>query len=201
MPAWRTMIDVGGDLGELDARVLDKTAILLSSDHGFFLGEHHFYDKRLMYEPSIRVPLMLRYPSRVTAGQKPQRNGTEYRYRPDHAGDRRGRQSGADAGQELPADRRGAASEVARRLAVRVLRVSGFENVKPCRGVRTARYKYIEYFLPPKEYELYDLEKDPDEMDNLYADPKHAKLLAELKTRLQSCARRLRTITSMNRRS
>ena len=40
----------------------------MSSDHGFFLGEHTFYDKRLMYEPSIRVPMMIRYPELIAAG-------------------------------------------------------------------------------------------------------------------------------------
>ncbi len=61
--------NVGAVLKELERQgVLDDTAILLSSDHGFLLGEHHLYDKRLMYEPSIRVPLMLRYPKRVAAG-------------------------------------------------------------------------------------------------------------------------------------
>jgi len=47
---------------------LNETVILLSSDHGFFLGEHTFYDKRLMYEPSIRVPMMIRYPELIAAG-------------------------------------------------------------------------------------------------------------------------------------
>jgi arylsulfatase A-like enzyme len=50
--------------------ITNDTAVLLSSDHGFFLGEHHFYDKRLMYEPSIRVPMMVRYPGKVKAGTK-----------------------------------------------------------------------------------------------------------------------------------
>ena len=62
--------DVGMVMAALKEKgKLDDTAILLSSDHGFFLGEHTFYDKRLMYEPSIRVPMMLRYPKRVPAGQ------------------------------------------------------------------------------------------------------------------------------------
>ena len=61
--------NVGLVVRELERQnVLDRTAVLFSSDHGFFLGEHHFYDKRLMYEPSIRVPLMIRYPERVHAG-------------------------------------------------------------------------------------------------------------------------------------
>lgn len=58
--------NVGAVWQELERqKIAENTAILLSSDHGFFLGEHHFYDKRLMYEPSIRVPMMLRYPGKV----------------------------------------------------------------------------------------------------------------------------------------
>lgn len=61
----------------------------------------------------------------------------------------------------------------------------GFENVRPCRGVRTTRYKYIEFFLDPKEYELYDLEKDPDEMYNLYGKPGYEKLTRHLQARME----------------
>ena len=61
--------NIGAVLKEIESQgQLDKTAVLLSSDHGFFLGEHHLYDKRLMYEPSIRVPMLLRYPGKVKAG-------------------------------------------------------------------------------------------------------------------------------------
>src|SRR6202020_2426654 len=48
--------------------VLDDPAVIHSSDHGFFLGEFRLFDKRLMHEPSIRVPLMIRYPARIPAG-------------------------------------------------------------------------------------------------------------------------------------
>ena len=48
-----------------------RPPVLLSSDHGFFLGEHHLYDKRLMYEPSIRVPMMVSCPGRVKPGTSP----------------------------------------------------------------------------------------------------------------------------------
>jgi arylsulfatase A-like enzyme len=61
--------NVGAVWQELERqRIVHQTAMLLSSDHGFFLGEHHFYDKRLMYEPSIRVPMTLRYPGRIKPG-------------------------------------------------------------------------------------------------------------------------------------
>jgi len=49
-------------------KILDDTAIVHTSDHGYFLGEWRMFDKRLMHEPSIRVPLMMRYPKRIPAG-------------------------------------------------------------------------------------------------------------------------------------
>ena len=61
----------------------------------------------------------------------------------------------------------------------------GWENVKPCRGVRTERYKLIHFFLPPEEFELYDLKVDPDEKHNLYGLPQYRELEKELYARLQ----------------
>lgn len=60
----------------------------------------------------------------------------------------------------------------------------GFENVRPCRGVRTERYKLIEFFLLPQEFELYDLKTDPGEANNLYGKPGYEQLTAHLKERL-----------------
>jgi len=60
----------------------------------------------------------------------------------------------------------------------------GWENVKPCRGIRTERYKLIHYFLPPEEFELYDLQVDPDEKHNLYADPHYKDLAKKLQSRM-----------------
>jgi len=60
----------------------------------------------------------------------------------------------------------------------------GFENVRPCRGVRTARYKFIHFFIEPQEFELYDLQTDPDEKNNLYGHPGYAELTEKLKARL-----------------
>jgi arylsulfatase A-like enzyme len=60
----------------------------------------------------------------------------------------------------------------------------GFENVRPCRGVRTDRYKLIHFFIEPQEFELYDLKADPDESKNLYGKPGFEELTAHLKERL-----------------
>ncbi|MDE3178637.1 MAG: DUF4976 domain-containing protein, partial [Acidobacteriota bacterium] len=60
----------------------------------------------------------------------------------------------------------------------------GNQQVKPNRGVRTERYKLIHYYLPPEEFELYDLEHDPGELFNLYGDPRYSGLARELLNRI-----------------
>jgi arylsulfatase A-like enzyme len=163
---------------------LEKTAILLSADHGFFLGEHHLYDKRLMYEPSIRVPMLLRYPGKI----RPHTISDEMVLNLDIAPTLL-----QIAGLQVPSGMQGKsflALAEGEKMPWRqdwlyeYYEYPGFENVKPCRGVRTRRYKYIEFFLEPKEYELYDLEKDPDEMHNLYGKPGYEELTRHLQARM-----------------
>ena len=141
---------------------------MLSSDHGFFLGEHTFYDKRLMYEPSIRVPMILRWPGRVKAGQTREEMVLNVDAAPTLL---------EFAGLPIPATMQGrsfAALSEGRALAdwrkdwlYEYYEYPGYENVKPNRGVRTERYKLIHYFTEPQEFELYDLKTDPAEDHNL----------------------------------
>ena len=178
--------NVGAVWKELERQnLLDNTAILLSSDHGFFLGEHHLYDKRLMYEPSIRVPMMLRYPGNV----KPETTSGEMVLNLDMA------PTLLDiAGLPVPKEMQGKSMlplaeekpDVSWRKdwLYEYYEYPGFENVRPCRGMRTERYKLIHFFIEPQEFELYDLESDPDEMNNLYGKPGYEKLTAQLKDRL-----------------
>ncbi len=164
---------------------LDKTAILLSADHGFFLGEHHLYDKRLMYEPSIRVPMLLRYPGKIKPGTTSGEMVLNLDIAPTLL---------QVAGLPVPNEMQGKSflplaegekTPWRQDWLYEYYEYPGFENVKPCRGVRTARYKYIEFFLDPKEYELYDLEKDPDEMHNLYGKPGYEEISRHLQTRME----------------
>ncbi len=164
---------------------LDRTAVLLSSDHGFFLGEHHFYDKRLMYEPSIRVPLMIRYPARIPAGTTSARMALNLDLAPTMLD---------LAGAPVPPVMQGKTvmplAEGKANVPWRTdwlyeyYEYPGYENVRPCRGVRTERYKFIHFFLEPEEFELYDLGKDPDERDNLYGKSGYEELTARLRARL-----------------
>jgi arylsulfatase A-like enzyme len=178
--------NVGAIWKELERQnIVDRTAVLLSSDHGFFLGEHHFYDKRLMYEPSIRVPFMIRYPKRVHGGSKSEEMVLNLDLAPTMLD---------LAGVPVPANMQGKSvmplAEGKQKISWRqdwlyeYYEYPGFENVRPCRGVRTKRYKLIHFFLDPQEFELYDLQTDPDEINNLYGIPGQEKITAHLKERL-----------------
>jgi arylsulfatase A-like enzyme len=181
--------DIGQVFNVLEKKgILDNTAIVWSSDHGFLLGEHRFYDKRLMYEPSIRIPLMIRYPARITAGTTSDKMALNV----DIAS------TLLDLTQvPIPVAFQGkSVMPLAERKNVpwrtdwlyEYYEYPGFENIPPCRGVRTERYAYIHYFTQ-NAYELYDLKADPDEIHNLYGDPKYAELTKKLAERLEQLRR------------
>lgn len=169
---------------------LDETAILLSSDHGFFLGEHTFYDKRLMYEPSIRIPMMLRWPSRIPAGAV--RNEMVLNIDAPVT-------LLSIAGLDVPSTMQGAnflplaegrsPANWRKDWLYEYYEYPAYENVKPHRGVRTERYKLIHFFVEPEEWELYDLQTDPGEDRNLYGQPGYEQLTRQLKTRLEELRR------------
>lgn len=178
--------NVGAVLQELERQnILNNTAVLLSSDHGFFLGEHHLYDKRLMYEPSIRVPMVVSFPGHVKAGAKSDEMVLNLDLAPTLL---------EIAGLAVPTEMQGKSmlplAEGKTGVAWRkdwlyeYYEYPGFENVRPCRGVRTERYKLIHFFIEPQEFELYDLQTDPDESNNLYGRPGYEELTAHLKERL-----------------
>jgi arylsulfatase A-like enzyme len=177
--------NVGAVLAELERQnLLGRTAIVLSSDHGFFLGEHHLYDKRLMYEPSIRVPMMVSYPGHIRAGTARDEMVLNLDMAPTLL---------EIAGLPAPGEMQGKSMlplAEGKHIAWRedwlyeYYEYPGFENVRPCRGVRTERYKLINFFLPPEEFELYDLQTDPDEKNNLYGRAGYEQLTAHLKERL-----------------
>jgi len=167
------------------AGTLDDTAIVISSDHGFFLGEWRFYDKRFMHEPSIRVPLSIRYPRMLKAGITREEMALNIDISPtilELAGIKipewfQGRSLVPFMKGTPPTDWR-------KDWLYEYFEYPGAEQVRPNRGVRTDRYKLIHYFLPPQEFELYDLQEDPGELHNLYGDPRYAKLTADLLNRI-----------------
>lgn len=178
--------NVGVVLRELERQnILDNTAIVLSSDHGFLLGEHHLYDKRLMYEPSIRVPLFVRYPRRVKADTKPDQMVLNLDMAPTLLDLACMKAPSFMQGHSVMPLAEGESIPWRQDWLYEYYEYPGFENVKPCRGVRTARYKYIHFFTEPQGFELYDLVSDPDEMNNLYGKPGYEALTKDMQARLE----------------
>lgn len=162
---------------------LDDTAILQSSDHGFFMGEWRMFDKRFMHEPSIRVPTLLRYPKQLAAGTKVNEMVLNVDIAPTFL---------ELAGVEIPKHMQGRSLvELAKGSASNWRKdwyYEYFENaykVPKQRGIRTERYKLIDYYESnPHEHELYDLESDPGELRNLSEDPRYNDLRNSLMKRM-----------------
>jgi len=179
--------NIGRVLDHLEKKgILDDTAVLHTSDHGYFLGEWRLFDKRLMHEPSLRVPLMLRYPKRVHAGTVRDEMVLDIDIAPtllDIAGvPTPSRMQGMSvlplASKENPNFRK--------EWYYEYYEWPNPEKVAPHRGIRTGQYKLIRYVMDPTEGELYDLKADPGERTNLYGKPEHAALQAHLNQRLES---------------
>ena len=177
--------NIGRILNYLEKKnILDDTAIVTGSDHGFFLGEWRLFDKRLMHEPSIRVPLMIRYPKRIPAGIVRDEMVLDTDLAPTFLD---------LAGVPVPEHVQGKSVLPLARSADPAFRDAWYyeyfewpnpEGVHPHRGIRTERYKLIHYVLEPQEFELYDLESDPGETQNLYHVPRYQSVQENLWKRL-----------------
>ncbi len=171
---------------------MDSTAIVHCADHGFFLGEWRMYDKRFMHEPSIRVPMQIRYPARIPSGRvlddmvlnldlAPTILDLAGIKIPDHF-----------QGRSMVGLARGEESNWRQDWLYEYYEYPDAEKVKPSRGIRTTRYKLIHYFNEPEEFELYDLASDPGERNNLYGQPAHAGLTRHLMDRVTELRRQTR---------
>ncbi|MDW3217521.1 MAG: sulfatase [Acidimicrobiales bacterium] len=173
----------------------DDTMMIYSSDQGFFLGDHGWFDKRFMFEESLRMPFVLSYPQRVSAGKSFDgivSNVDMAQTILDAAGVEPGeRMQGRSFWPDLVGEQDGDPVEG---VYYRYWENDDFIHNAPAHyGYRTTRYKLVYYyndgyFLPftgffryPPEWELYDLEADPDEVNNVYDDPAYAEIREELK--------------------
>ncbi|HWN66630.1 MAG TPA: sulfatase [Haliangium sp.] len=184
--------NVGRVLDFLDEHGLgENTIVVYTSDNGFFLGEHGLYDKRLMYEPSIRVPLLVRYPARLRSRVDTRHMVLNVDVAPTLL---------ELAGVPVPPALHGrslapllAGAGVAWRDAFlyEYHEYPAGHCVRKHRGVRTARWKLIHFFEQPEEWELYDLQRDPDETRNLAGQRDHARTVQSLRARMAELRRAL----------
>lgn len=163
----------------------DNTILVYTSDQGFYLGEHGWFDKRFMYEESLRTPFLMQYPGHIAAGSRIEAPIQNVDYAPtflDYAGlpvrdSIQGRSLRALFGGSIPDDWR-------TDIYYHYYEYPGFHSVRAHYGVKSGRYKLMRFYGDIDAWEFYDLATDPGEMHNRIDDPKMQPTIARLKKTL-----------------
>jgi arylsulfatase A-like enzyme len=167
--------------------LMENTMVVYTSDQGFYLGEHGWFDKRWMYKESLRTPLLVMWPGQVEAGSVNNDLVSNLDF---------GETFLEMAGAEIPDEMQG-------RSLLPILegntpadwRTGHYyhyyehpseHNVMRHYGITTERYKLIHFYYDIDEWELYDLEKDPMEMENVYNDPAYSEIKDDLHQQLEA---------------
>ena len=156
---------------------LDNTIIVYTSDQGFFLGEHGWFDKRFMYEECQRMPLVIRYPKVIKAGSVSKALAMNVDFAPTFLD---------FAGVEIPEDIQGESlkpvlcdegkipQDWRETVYYHYYEYPAEHSVKRHYGIRTADFKLIHFYNDVDEWELYDLKNDPQELNNVYGNGAYA---------------------------
>ena len=179
---------VGRILDYLDKNGLaENTIVVYTSDQGFYLGEHGWFDKRWMYEQSLRTPLLIRYPARIEAGKVVDEMVMNLDFAPTFLD---------FAGHEIPEDIQGVSMVdlLTKNNTPKDWRTSiyyhyyeypdGWHSVRKHFGVRTDRYKLIDFYNEHYK-ELFDLKTDPNELINIYENPEYSDIAKDMEIELE----------------
>jgi len=162
----------------------ENTIVVYTSDQGFYMGEHGWFDKRFMYEESLRTPLMIRYPKEIKAGTKIDALVQNLDFAPTFLD---------YAGAEVPSDMQGESfrklvsgetSDWRDAIYYTYYEYPSIHMVKRHYGIATDRYKLMHFYYDIDEWELYDLKEDPQEMKNVYNDPAYKDVREEMHAKL-----------------
>ncbi|MDC1105735.1 sulfatase [Prolixibacteraceae bacterium] len=178
---------VGELLDYLDKEGLaENTIIVYTSDQGFYLGEHGWFDKRFMYEESFRTPILMKYPKEIKAGTVEDRLVQNIDFAPtflDYADTKIPKDM---QGESFRSILNGKSNKWRDALYYTYYEYPGEHSVERHYGIRTDRYKLIHFYYDSDTWEMYDLDNDPQEMHNLYNDPAHANIQKNLHEKLDS---------------
>jgi len=193
----RYMQDYMGTISSVDdnvGRVLDylnesglaeNTIVVYTSDQGFYLGEHGWFDKRFIYDESFKTPLLVRWPNKITPGTTEEEMVQNLDFAQTFL---------EAAGIKAPDDMQGESliplltgkKKDFERDAVyyHYYEYPSVHMVKRHYGIVTVDYKLAHFYYDVDEWELYDRKKDPNEMNNVYDNPEYAETVKALKTKL-----------------
>ncbi|GEA51852.1 sulfatase [Vibrio inusitatus NBRC 102082] len=186
-----TIISVDESVGEvLDYlerhNIVDNTIVIYTSDQGFYMGEHGWFDKRFMYEESFRAPLLIQYPDKIAPNTIVNELVQNIDYAPtflEYAGIA---VTSDIQGQSLvPLLNGGHISEEEggwrTSLYYHFYEYPAMHDVTRHYGIRDHRYKLMHFYYQIDEWEFYDLDRDPTEMNNAINDPKYLSIIHKLK--------------------
>ena len=167
-----------------DQGLADNTVFVYSSDQGFYIGDHGWYDKRWMYEESLKMPLIISWPGVIKPGSR----NTDLVQNLDYA------QTFLEmAGAETPSDMQGTSlvpllkgnkpNDWRKSIYYHYYEYPSYHQVPRHNGIRTERYKLINFY-EFGEWEFYDLKTDPDELKNLYGNPEKKELIDDVRKQL-----------------
>lgn len=165
--------------------LMDNTLVVYTSDQGFYMGEHGWFDKRFMYEQSLRTPLLMHLPKGYPAQGKITQLVQNIDYAPTFLD---------LAGMSIPKEIQGVSlkpiflnqKDLIWRNAIyyHYYEYPNEHAVKRHYGIRTDRYKLIHFYFDIDKWEFFDLKEDPDEMHNLIYSDKYTSLIDSLRTEL-----------------
>lgn len=186
----RTIKSVDDGVGEVleyleENDLNENTIVVYTSDQGFYLGEHGWFDKRFMYEQSFRTPLLIRYPKEIAPGTVVDELVQNLDFAPtllDYAN------------VEIPSEMQGesfrkilngTSEEWRDAVYYTYYEYPSVHMVKRHYGVATDRYKLMHFYYDIDEWEMYDLQNDPEELNNIYEDPNYKEVRANMHEKLK----------------
>ena len=186
----RTLMAVDDSMGRLfevleQRRLLDSTAIVFAGDNGFFHGEHGLTNKRAMYEESIRIPFLMRYPRLARPGSVVDGMVLNIDLAPTFLDLAGVTTPSAVQGRSLAPLLSGKVSRIRESFLYEYFREESFADTPSMEGIRTEEWKYVRYPGSQEIDELYNLKTDPQEMRNLARDSAAASHREALKKALQ----------------
>ena len=162
----------------------ENTIVIYTSDQGFYLGEHGWFDKRFMYKESFRTPLLVRYPKEIKPGTKIEKLVQNLDLAPtflDYAGLEVPKEMQGISFRDLVS---GKTDEYRDAVYYTYYEYPSVHMVKRHYGVANERYKLMHFYYDIDEWEMYDLKTDPDEMNNVYGSPEYADVQKEMHAKL-----------------
>lgn len=163
--------------------LLDNTLVVYTSDQGFYMGEHGWFDKRFMYEECQRMPLIIRFPKAIKAGSTSNAISMNVDFAPTFLD---------FAGIEIPSDIQGSSlkpilenegktpADWRKAAYYHYYEYPAEHSVKRHYGIRTQDFKLIHFYNDIDEWEMYDMKADPREMNNVFGKPEYAEKQKEL---------------------